>query len=143
MYYKRRIPNSFCGTIFNRHRIQIKSGEIDGDSSKIYFFLPAISEKLEEINQYLNNVSISLIDISQEQLNTWAGTTFDPSKLNLFSLEKNTVSDSVVKCLKYINDMSNIAKNDGVVRSRREVDVPIDWMGEKKQRVPPRKFKVS
>ena len=53
------------------------------------------------------------------------------------------MSDSVVKCLEYINDMSNIVKNAGVVRSRREVDVPIDWMGEKKQRVPPRKFKVS
>ena len=100
---------------------------------------------MEEINQYLNNVSISLIDISQEQLNTWAGTTFDPSKLNLFNLEKNTVSDSVVKCLKYINDISNsnIVKNAGEVRSRREVDVPIDWMSKNKQRVPPRKFKVS
>ena len=39
-YYRRRILNSFSGTIFNRHRVMIETGEIDSDFSKIYFFLP-------------------------------------------------------------------------------------------------------
>lgn len=59
----------------------IESGEVDGDFSNI-FFLPAITDRLEEVNQYLNNVSISPIDISQEQWDTWSGTKFDPSKLD-------------------------------------------------------------
>ena len=100
LYYRRRILNSFSGTIFNMHCIQIESGEIDGDSSRIFFPLLAITDSSEEINQYLNNVSISLINISQEQLNTWVGTSFDLSKLDLFSLEKNTMSDAVAKCMK-------------------------------------------
>ena len=96
----------------------IESGEVEDDSSKIYFFLPAIADRLEEINQYLNNISISPIDISQKQLDTWSGAKFDPSKLDLFGLEKNTMSDAVVKCLKHINDISNgnIVRNaDGVL----------------------------
>ena len=42
--------------------------------SNIYFFLPAITDRSKDINQYLNNVSISPIDITQSQLKDWAGT---------------------------------------------------------------------
>ena len=75
-YYRRRIPNSYSGTIFNRHRTIIESGEVEGDFSRIYFFLLAKTDKLEETNQYLNNVSISPIDISQKQLNICSNSPF-------------------------------------------------------------------
>ena len=74
--------------MINRHRTMIESGEVEGDFSNIYFFLPAITERSEDINQYLNNVSISTIDITQSQLNDWSGTKSDISKLDLFGLEK-------------------------------------------------------
>ena len=70
-YYRGKIPNSFSGTTLNRHRTQIESGEDENNFSKIYFFLPAITDRSEEINQYLRNVSIFSIDITQEQLNVW------------------------------------------------------------------------
>ena len=116
-----------------------------GDFSKIYFFLLAITDSLEEIDQYLNNVLISLLDISQEQLNIWSGTRYDPFKLGLFGLEENTMSDAAVKCLKHINyiSKSNIVPNVNGVLSRREVDEPVDLVGQNKQRVPTQKFKVS
>ena len=66
----------------------IKSGEVEGNLSNIYFFLSSITDRSEDINQDLNNVSISLMDITQSQLNNWGGTKFDPSKLDLFGLEK-------------------------------------------------------
>ena len=78
-------------------------------------------------------------------MDTWSETKFDPSKLDLFGLEKNTMPDAIVKCLKHINDISNsntVLNADGVL-SRREVDVPVDWIGQIKERVPPQKFKVS
>ena len=56
LYYRRRIPNSFSGTIFNRHRAMIETGEIDSDFSNIYFFLLSITDRSEDINQYLKNV---------------------------------------------------------------------------------------
>ena len=67
-----------------------------GDFSKIYFFLLAITDSLEEIDQYLNKVLISLLDISQEQLNIWSGTRYDPFKLDLFGLKENAMSDAAV-----------------------------------------------
>ena len=37
-HHQMKIPNSFSGTIFNRHRIQNESGALDTESSKTYFF---------------------------------------------------------------------------------------------------------
>ena len=58
-----------------------KSGEVEGEVSKTFFFLHAITDRSEDINRYLNSVSISPINITQEQLKGWTGTAFDPSKL--------------------------------------------------------------
>ena len=66
LHYRRRIPNSFSGTISNRHRTMIESEEVDDEKSNIYFFLPSITDRSEEINNHLNNVSISAIDISKQ-----------------------------------------------------------------------------
>ena len=57
-HYRRRIPNSFSGTIFNRHCVMIENGEADTEFSNNYFFLYFITDRNEEINKYLNNVSI-------------------------------------------------------------------------------------
>ena len=44
-HYRRRMANSFCGTMFNSHKILVESGEIDPNRSNIYFFLPSITER--------------------------------------------------------------------------------------------------
>ena len=80
----------------------IESGKAEDECSNIYFFLPSITDRSEDINKYLNNVSIFPVDITQSQLNAWAGTDFDPSKPDLFGIEKNTMADAVVKFLKHI-----------------------------------------
>ena len=58
------------------------------------FFLPPITDRSVGINKYLNKFSIFPVDITQ------FGTNFNPSNLDLFGLEKNTMADAVVKCLK-------------------------------------------
>ena len=123
----------------------IESGEADGECSNIFFFLLSITGRSEDINKYLNNVSIFPVDITQSQLNGWAGTNFDLSKLDFFGLEKNTMADAVVKCLKHMNKIpnSNLVRNADGLLSRREVEVLIDRVGENKKRIPPQKFKVS
>ena len=108
----------------NRHRVIIKSRKVEGNLLNIYFFLRSITDRSEDVNQYLKNVSISLIDITQYQSNDWAGTKFDPSKLDLFRLEKNRMTDT-----------------DGLI-STKKVEVLVDWIGENKKRVPPHKFKI-
>ena len=61
---KRRIPNSFSGTIFNRHRSMLESGELESDMSHLYFFISAVTDCCETVNQYMNNVSLTPIDIN-------------------------------------------------------------------------------
>ena len=94
-HYRRKIPNFFSGTIFNRHRTMI--GEVEGKMSNIFFFLPSITDRSEKTDMYLNSVSISPIDIIQKQLIGWAETSFDPSKLDTYGLEKNMMTDAVIK----------------------------------------------
>ena len=82
-HYRRKIPNVSCGTIFNCHRTMVESGEFDSEFSKPYFFLPSVTDRSEEINQYLKNVNISPIDINYGQLNAWsAESNFNPAKLD-------------------------------------------------------------
>ena len=59
-----------------------------GRDVKYFFFLPSITNRSEEINKYLNNVSISPIAITQQHLNAWAETPFDPSKLDTYFSRK-------------------------------------------------------
>ena len=51
-HYRKRISNSFSGTIFNRHRVMIESGEADAEFSNIIFsflLLPIETRKLINI----------------------------------------------------------------------------------------------
>ena len=71
----------------------VQSGELESDFSHHYFFLPSIADCSVEINQYLENVSITPIDIKQSQLDTLSGDVqFDPLKFDTFGLDKKRVS---------------------------------------------------
>ena len=50
-HYRRRILNSFSGTIFNRHCVMSESGEADAKFSNIFFsFLLLLTETRKLIN---------------------------------------------------------------------------------------------
>ena len=36
--FRKKIPSSFSGTMFNRHKSLIESGEVDSDMSGLFFF---------------------------------------------------------------------------------------------------------
>ena len=76
-----KILNSFSTTIFSRHRIQYESGAFgETDISNIFFFLPSIVDRIEEIiNKYLGSVNLNAIDINIDKF----GQNFDPSKLDV------------------------------------------------------------
>ena len=65
--------------------------------------------------------------------------------LNLFGLEKKTMTDAVIKCLKHINKVSNsnMVHNADDLLAGKEIEVSVDWIGENENRIPPQKFKVS
>ena len=86
----------------------IGSGEVESDYLNIYYFLPSITDRSEEINKYLNNVSVTPIDITQDQLNTSTNSKdVNPAELDLFGVNKKITANSVIKSLNYMNDISN------------------------------------
>ena len=105
----------------------IENDLVENDYSNLYYFLPSFTNRSEEINKYLNNVSITPIDDSQDQLNTSAETVFNPAELDLFGMNKTIMVNAVIKCLKYMNDISNsnLTRNADGVLSRKEVDLPV------------------
>ena len=64
---RKRILNSFSGTIFNRHRSMIESGEVEGDFSNIYFSsLPSPTGLRKSINIWVmfQNLQLTLRSLS-------------------------------------------------------------------------------
>ena len=84
-----KIPNSSSGIMFNRDRIQYESGALNTDFSKIYFFLPSITNKIEKINRHMGYVNLVPTDISEDQFEVDEGIEFDPYKLDYENSEKD------------------------------------------------------
>ena len=70
-----KILNSFSSTIFNAHRIQYEAGAFsDTEFSKVYFFLPSTTNRVEEINKYMDSVNLMPINMKASKF----GEHFDP-----------------------------------------------------------------
>ena len=68
---RRCIPKSLSGTLFNKNKYAIVNGEMKDEFSKFFFFLSSVTDRSEEVNQYLNNVSIRPVDIVQNNFKQW------------------------------------------------------------------------
>ena len=102
--HKIKNPNSFSATIFNRDRIQYEVGALsDTDYSKIFFFLPSTTDRVETINRYINSVNLMPIDIDPIEF----GKDFDSSTLDFKNVDRVKNRESVLKVLRKIVDMSN------------------------------------
>ena len=126
--HKIKIPNSFSATIFNRHRIQYESSSLDTEFSNVFFFLPSTTDRIEEINRYVNSVDLIPTDIDPSAF----GKNF-PSKLDFENENKQKTKDSVLKVLRKVVDFSNssLQKNaDGLLATKPHKDQDILWMAE-------------
>ena len=92
------MPYIFSGTFFNRHRIQYESGTLQTKFSQIYYFLPSITDLVEEINRHMGSVNLLPINIPEETFEI-DGIPFDPSKLDYDNPDKEKMTQAVVKML--------------------------------------------
>ena len=123
-HHKIKIPNSFSGTMFNRHRIQYESGPLNRDFSKVYFFLPSITDRIEKINKHMGSVNLIPIDILEDTFKVEGGIEFDPYKLDCENPKKDAIKDSILKVLKKMVDLSNsnLLKNAGGLLATKPMD---------------------
>ena len=143
--FRKKIPNSFSGTMFNRHKILAECGEIDKEMSEMFFYLPYITNRSEEINQYLENVSISHFDINQQRLDIWAGNTpVRPEKLDFAELKSEKMKAAVVKALERITGVSksNLVRNADGLLCRKKSTAEVKWVADVKRGIS-EKYKIS
>ena len=110
----------------------VESGELDSEFSQLYFFLSSLTDRSEEIIQYLENVNITPIDIKQNQLNVWAQNgVFNPAKLDLYGESKTVMAEAVLSCLMHMCNISNsnLVRNADGLLCRRKEDVSVGWIG--------------
>lgn len=102
-YHKRRIPSSFSGKFFNRHKLEAEKSSLQTSYSNIYFFLPSTTNRSDKINRYMGPVNLSPVDIPENSFEAENNIAFDPSKLDFCCQEKEVMSTVVAKMLKKYN----------------------------------------
>ena len=51
-FHRKRIPNSFSETLFNRHHTQYESGALNTKFSGLYLFFLSITDRVGDINRH-------------------------------------------------------------------------------------------
>ena len=62
----------------------LESSELNTDFSKVYFFLPSITDRSEKINQYMKYVNIHPFDIVEKMFDA----DFNPSHICILPATK-------------------------------------------------------
>ena len=111
--------------MFKRHLLIFESSEFDTEFSELFFFLPPITDRCEEINQQMKYINTHLYDRDEKEFRD----RFEPHLLDFFGGKKKKMTDSFVSVLKKIAEISviNLVKNADVLLSKRPADSEIDW----------------
>ena len=83
-FSKQQIPDAFVSVAFKKHFDEIMNEKRDDSSSSLFYFLPSVSDRKEEINQHKNNVSLFPIDITSDFIESFSAekVSFRPDLLN-------------------------------------------------------------
>ena len=84
-YAKQQIPDTFIATSFKKHFQEVVNEKKDETYSEMFYYLPSISDRKEEINQYKSNVSLVPTDVTLEFINSFSSEKqykFQPDLLN-------------------------------------------------------------
>ena len=110
----------------------------------MYYFLPSITDRVEEINRHIGSVHLIPIDIPEETSEV-DGIQFDPSKLDYDNPDKEKMTQAVVKMLKKVVDLSNgnIVKNADGLLAKRTVEQQVEWARKNRKKLPDNCYKTS
>ena len=109
-FSKQQIPNAFSSVAFSKHFKEIMNKDETEDSSSLYYFLPSISDRKEEINQYKNNVCLSPINITPDLIESFSVemVSFKPDLLNSSDeKERKPQTEMLYGLFKHIATVSN------------------------------------
>ena len=129
---KAPLPNTFSSTCFQKHKeLLLDQNELGVKQSDIFFFLPATSDRNEEILQWKDNVHLHPIDLSLDNLKSeMSVTSFDPSLLENKQL-RSTLVPGFYKVMKKVAELSNqslVRNSDSIISKGGKVDAQKEFV---------------
>ena len=110
-FLKQQIPNAFVSVAFKKHFQEIMSDESRSKgSSSLFYFLPSVSDRKEEINQHKNNVALFPIDITTDFIESFSveKVSFRPDLLSSSDeKERKPQTEMLYGLFKHIAKLSN------------------------------------
>ena len=109
-FSKQQIPNAFVSVAFKKHFEQIMSGDDRDETSSLFYFLPSVSDRKEDINQHKNNVSLSPVDITVDFIESFSveKVSFRPDLLDSSDeKERKPQTEILYGLFKHIATVSN------------------------------------
>ena len=109
-FSKQQIPNAFVSVAFKKHFEQIMNDDNRDETSSLFYFLPSVSDRKEEINQHKNNVSLSPVDITVDFIESFSveKVSFRPDLLESSDeKERKPQTEMLYGLFKHIATVSN------------------------------------
>ena len=107
-FAKQQIPDTFISTSFKKHFHEVMNEKKDEKYSKMFYYLPPISDRKEEINQYKENVSLVPMDVSVDFINSFSSEKQFDFQPKLLNSSDQKVREPVVKVVREL--FKHIAK---------------------------------
>lgn len=93
---KGKIPNCFRSGMFSIYNEKLQQGKLSTDFSRVYYYIPPTTDRIEPIDQHMGNVHLKPIDVGEGEF----GEGFNPLVLDTDSPESKRARESVIKVLK-------------------------------------------
>ena len=93
---KAKIPNCFRSGMFSIYKEKLQQGKLSTDFSRVYYYIPPTTDRIEPINQHMGNVHLKPIDVGEGEF----GEGFNPLVLDTDTPESKRARESVIKVLK-------------------------------------------
>ena len=116
-YQKQQIPDTFIATSFKRHFQEVVNEKKNEDYSKMFYYLPSISDRKEEINQYKSNVSLVPTDVTLEFINSFSSEKQYNFRPDLLNSRDDKVREPHVKVLRELFKHIAIYSNQNLERN--------------------------
>ena len=107
---KQKIPDAFSATCFNKHFSEIMNEKREKDDhSNLFYFLPSITDRKENINQWRDNLNLTPVDLTIEFIESFSSKKgkFEPHLLISKGPERLDQVEMLYGLFKHMATVSN------------------------------------
>ena len=147
-YSKQPMPNVFRGTAFNVYSNEMLSERDRNEYSKIFFYLPSITDRKEKINQYRDQVSLTPVDCKLEKFEDFSpsGYAFNPSHLQPSHPKYTDAKSTLYKFFENSIEVSNanLIQNVYSLMKKKNIKSDLTWgVNMTQKKIDNEKFKLG